>query len=312
LLKMIRIRAVTVIIALVIASALPISVYAEGDETAVTQYDWVKGTGQSVQIGSIAELKLDPAMQYLDADNTRRFLDENGNISTDSDIASVFPADSDWSVYFQYFEEGHVADDEKNNIDADALLQSYKDGTEQQNKKLDNPADHLFVEGWEKAPEYDETRRALTWTLRMHDGNNEPLVNQNVRVLTRQGYMSVILVTDPAHLQADAAAMDELVLKKLTVKSGQRYEDFNESTDKKANYGLTGLILGGAGLLVAKKVGLIAMIAVLAKKFGIVIVAAIVGFWRYLRGKSKNDSGPATIAQEQPLDSSSPNDLNRS
>jgi hypothetical protein len=54
------------------------------------------------------------------------------------------------------------------------------------------------------------------------------------------------------------------------------------------------------------------MIVVLAKKFGIVIVAAIVGFWRYLRGKSKNDSGPATIAQEQPLDSSSPNDLNRS
>ncbi|MEQ4485180.1 DUF2167 domain-containing protein [Cohnella silvisoli] len=310
---MLRMRGVTAAFVLAIALSMPISVYAEGTETAEPRYDWVEGTGQSVQIGSVADLALDPAMLYLDADNTRRFLDENGNISSDSDIASVFPADSDWSVYFQYFEEGHVADDEKNDIDADALLQSYKDGTEEQNKKLEDPADHLFVEGWEKAPEYDETRRALTWTLRMHDGNNEPLVNQNVRVLTREGYMSVILVTDPAQLQADAAAMNELVLKKFTVKSGQRYEDFNESTDKKASYGLTGLILGGAGLLVAKKAGLIALIVVLAKKFGIVIVAAIAGLWRYLRGKSKkNDSEPTAIAHEQPVDPSSPTELNRS
>jgi uncharacterized membrane-anchored protein len=287
---------VTVAFAFVIALALPLSVYAEGEENAQPKYDWVEGTGQSVQIGSIADLTLDPSMFYLNADETRRFLDENGNVSSDSDIASVYPADANWSVYFQYFEEGHVADDEKNNIDADALLQSYKDGTADQNKQIDDPANHLFVEGWEKPPEYDETRRALTWTLRMHDGNNNPLVNQNVRVLTRQGYLSVILVTDPAQLQAHAAAMNEIVLKKLTVKSGQQYEDFNESTDKKANYGLTGLILGGAGLLVAKKVGLIALIVVLAKKFGIVIVAAIVGLWRYLRGKSKkNDSEPAKI-----------------
>lgn len=50
------------------------------------------------------------------------------------------------------------------------------------------------------------------------------------------------------------------ILPKLTVKSGERYEDFNASTDKISEYGLTGLILGGAGLAVAKKVGLLALL----------------------------------------------------
>lgn len=61
----------------------------------------------------------------------------------------------------------------------------------------------------------------------MHDGNSEPVINLNTRLLTRVGYMSVILVSDPANLEADAAQMDKLVLNGLATKAGQRYEDFD-------------------------------------------------------------------------------------
>lgn len=74
-------------------------------------------------------------MVFLNKENTRRFLTENGNIFEDSDIASVFPINAEWSVYFQYTEEGHVQDDEKSSIDAGALLESYKKGTEERNKQ---------------------------------------------------------------------------------------------------------------------------------------------------------------------------------
>jgi uncharacterized membrane-anchored protein len=109
------------------------------------------------------------------------------------------------------------------------------------------------------------------------DANKEKLINYNVRLLTRQGYISVILVSDPAHLDADKKTLNEKILPKLTVKSGQRYEDFNESTDKISEYGLTGLILGGAGLAVAKKAGLWLLLAGLFKKFGVLVLAAGAG-----------------------------------
>ncbi|BBI34643.1 DUF2167 domain-containing protein [Cohnella abietis] len=306
---------------LVFVLIAPALAYAEKEEVeeinGENPYNAVVGSGQTVSIGAIADLTLDPSMAYLDAENTRKFLDDNGNISSDSDIGAVYPMDSNWIVYFQYFDDGHIKDDEKDNIDADALLESYKKGTENQNSKLENPTYHLFVEGWERAPDYDEVQRALTWTLRMHTSNNEPLLNQNVRILTREGNMSVILVTDPGHLQEDAASMKQLVLDKLNIKPGQRYEDFNESTDKKASYGLTGLILGGAGLVVAKKAGLIAVIVVLVKKFGIVIVAAVAGLWRFLRGKSntKNNDNrnnePSNTSPDQSQDTSVPSESNR-
>lgn len=303
--KFFRMKCGLAIIAIVLALALPVSVYAEGEEVADDPYNTVLGTGQTVSIGDIADLVLDPSMAYMDAENTRKFLDDNGSISSENDIGAVYPIDdSNWIVYFEYFNEGHIDDEEKNDIDAKALLESYINGTKEQNKKLEDPADHLFVEGWEKAPYYDENERALSWTLRMHTNDNEPLLNQNMRVLTRTGNMSVVLVTDPDHLQADAASMKRLVSSHLTIKAGQRYEDFDESTDKKANYGLTGLILGGAGLVVAKKAGLIAVIVLLVKKFGIVLVAAIVGLGGFLRNKLKRRSNSENTSPDQPSDSS--------
>lgn len=109
-------------------------------------------------------------------------------------------------------------------------------------------------------PFYNEATHNLTWSMLAEDGNKEKLINYNVRLLTRQGYISAILVSDPAHLDADKKFLNENILPKLTVKSGERYEDFNASTDKISEYGLTGLILGGAGLAVAKKVGLLALL----------------------------------------------------
>jgi uncharacterized membrane-anchored protein len=282
---------------------IPSYAYATEDSSA-PEYDWIEGTGQTVFIGNIADLKLDSQMLYLDKENTARYTVDNGNIASESELASVFPKDANWAVYFQYMEDGHIPDDEKNSIDADALLESYKEGTAARNEQLEDKSSHLFVEGWEAAPRYNETKRALTWAVRMHDGDNNPVVNFNTRILTRIGYMSVLLVTNPDNLQADSADMERLVLSNLSTKAGQHYEDFDESTDKLAEYGLTGLILGGAGLAVAKKAGMIALLIILVKKFWFLVIAAPIAIWRFLRGRQNSRSAgqEAENVTEAPYD----------
>ncbi|MCP3792904.1 DUF2167 domain-containing protein [Paenibacillus sp. CH40] len=217
--------------------------------------------GRKVDLGKMAAVELNSSLLFLDAANTAKVSEMNHEKPSGKEIGSIFPKDENqnWEVVFEYYELGHIKDDEKEDIDADAILDSYKEGTEESNKEKAE-SDRLYVTGWDVEPFYNESTHNLTWSMLAEDGNKEKLINYNVRLLTRQGYISAILVSDPAHLDADKKFLNENILPKLTVKSGERYEDFNASTDKISEYGLTGLILGGAGLAVAKKVGLLALL----------------------------------------------------
>ncbi|MBB6670331.1 DUF2167 domain-containing protein [Cohnella nanjingensis] len=283
--------------------------------SAETELQWVSGSGQTVGLGDgLADLKLPEGYSLLNAEDTKTFETENGNLPSDSEIGAVVPMEGDWMVYLEYDDAGHISDDDKTSIDADKLLQSYKDGTEAANEKLDE-ANHLFVDGWETAPHYDEGLHSLTWSLIAHDVNQDKVVNYNVRVLTREGYVSVILVSDPAHLAESRKQMESEVLSGLSIKEGKRYEDYNSSTDKKSNLGLAALVVGGAGLAVAKKAGLLAIILIALKKFGIVIAAAAVGVWRWLRGKPKAKppaEQPAQPVQDQSVPVAKNDDVNAS
>jgi uncharacterized membrane-anchored protein len=106
-------------------------------------------------------------------------------------------------------------------------------------------------------------------------------------------------VTDPnklATFKPHAAAL----LGGTRFKPGARYEDFNSSTDKVAEYGLAGLVAAGAGLGAAKfvKLGLFAKFSkviigalIAGKKFiiiGLVAVAALLK--RFLSGRKGEES----------------------
>jgi uncharacterized membrane-anchored protein len=88
--------------------------------------------------------------------------------------------------------------------------------------------------------------------------------------LGRTGYVSVNLVTDKPHL-AQYKPAGAAILSRTSFDTGQRYADFDASKDKVAEYGLTGLVLGGAGLGLAKvaKLGLLA-------KFGKGLIALLI------------------------------------
>ncbi|MCR8642765.1 DUF2167 domain-containing protein [Paenibacillus sp. N1-5-1-14] len=273
---------------------------------AAEKIKWVEG-GQKVDVGTdLAELQLDKEFIFLNAENTKKYITQSGGKPSGVEVGAVLPDDEEqgWVVYFEYDESGHVKDDEKAKIDAKALLESYKKGTEEMNKEV-SPENQLLIDKWDVAPFYDNTLHSLSWSLLAHDSQNNGVINYNVRILTRKGYISAILVSDPAHLKEDRKVFNDKILAQLHPKQGQRYEDFDSKTDKVAEFGLSGLILGGVGLAVAKKAGFLALLLPLLKKFGILIVVAGAAIWGFIRKrlglKKKQSEEPTEPEQsEQP------------
>lgn len=227
-------------------------------------------------LGHGIHLDLPSAFQFLAQPQAGELMKKLGNLYNDDLLGLVIATTEtgeaeDYLITLRYDEEGFVKDDEK--LDGDALLKSMREGEEEYNderKRQGFPPIH--ADGWQQVPRYDQTKHQVIWGLLLSNPNEpqaERSINFNTRVLGRKGYVSINLVTDPAQLERYKPAAASILASTRFV-AGMRYEDFDAKNDKVAEYGLTGLVLGGVGLGLAKlaKVGLIA-------KFGKVIIAAL-------------------------------------
>lgn len=208
-----------------------------------------------------------------------RVLSAMGNPGEDPKLQGlVFPAGGErWFMTVRYEDAGHVKDDDARDWKADELLQSYKDGTEAANaERAAMGVPGLEVIGWVEPPAYDATTHRLVWAMSSREKGapaDQPQgVNYNTYALGREGYFSLNLITGLAELptyRPVAASM----LSALEYNPGKRYADFDESTDKVAEYGLAALVVGVA----AKKLGLLAVVLAFVLKFAKVGLLAVAG-----------------------------------
>src|SRR4051812_36279985 len=97
-------------------------------------------------------------------------------------------------VLFEYEDVGYVKDDEKNDLNADELLKSIKEGTDEDNKeRVKAGLPPLNIVGWEQKPAYNEAAHALEWCVRAESGGR-PSYNFNTRLLGRHGFVAVTLM----------------------------------------------------------------------------------------------------------------------
>jgi uncharacterized membrane-anchored protein len=182
------------------------------------------------------------------------------------------PSDLHWFGILEFSADGYV--DDKEEIDADELLESLKQGTEAANEmRRKNGWSEMKITGWRRAPHYDETTNRLEWAIDADNSDGTSSTNFNTRILGRRGVTSAVLVTDPAHFEADLAEFRQTLVG-YEFNPGERYSEFQEG-DKVAAYGLGALVLGGAAAVAAKS-GFLKFIG----KFlwiGIVAVLAAVG-----------------------------------
>ena len=111
-----------------------------------------------------------------------------------------------------------------------------------------------------------------------------PAVERMARAAGSEAETSAVLVSDPDSLEKDIRVF-KAALNDFSFDPGQRYSEYRQG-DKIAEYGLTGLIVGGAAAAAAKT-GLFKVIG----KFGILIfagAAAIIGglFKRLFGGRT--------------------------
>ncbi len=254
---------------------------AEGEQ----ELNWLEGPN-TVELGEkLANLQYDENYLFLNKEDTVIFNESIGNFETGLEIGSIYPKSEEesWFIIFEYEPTGYIEDAEKEKIDPNAILEAYKEGNEEYNKELvEQGFSPIHVIGWTKEPYFDSETHNLTWAMEL-ESDGESMVNYNVRLLNRYGYVSAILVADTKDLDRLIPEVNQ-ILEGFTFQEGQQYEDFNPTTDKIAEYGLAALITGGIGAAAAKK-GLFAALLIFAKKFGVVIIAGIAGLWTVIKKK---------------------------
>ncbi|MBI5362659.1 MAG: DUF2167 domain-containing protein [Planctomycetes bacterium] len=242
-------------------------------------------------IGRLAEVAVPEGLAYADAEGARNLLAATGNLPDDSVLAGVLSLreESDWFVLFSFDESGYVKDEEKDELDADDLLDKLREGNEQGNAiRKERGLDTLELVGWEKEPFYDPKTNNLTWGTRIKSSAGGESVNWQVRLLGRRGVMSAELVIAPQDLQAGLPSFDAL-LAGYSFKEGHKYAEFR-SGDKIAEYGLGALVVGGAGFA-ALKLGFFSKFWKLILVGVAAMGAAIKNFWSKLFGKKERDAG---------------------
>ena len=250
------------------ASPAPSAGPASPAPSAAPALPWKLGPTR-IDLGHDLTLELPRDHQFLGPPEAGKILEKLGNFHNENLIGLVASQkDEDWFVTVRFQAEGYIKDDEP--IDAAELLSAIREGvTEGNPERVEKGFKPLRIDGWSDPPRYDKALHHLIWALDVSDDDGKS-VNFNTRILGRRGYASVNLVTGPEHLATFKPRAAEL-LQATTFGRGARYEDFDGKNDKVAEYGLAGLVLGGAGLAASKivKVGLLA-------KFSKVIVAALI------------------------------------
>ncbi|TNF48488.1 DUF2167 domain-containing protein [bacterium] len=247
-----------------------------------SQVMWVEGP-KVVDVGSnLAQINLSSEYLFANGDDTRAIMSYIGNPPTDYEVGMVASKDenANWFIVFEHYPVGYIRDDDKDNIDAAAILESYRKGTEEGNEeRVKQGFSPLKIVGWYEEPFYDEQTHNLTWAMLAED-NEGQVVNYNIRLLGRKGYMSAVLVADPSTLTALKPQLAGII-GNLSYKSGNRYAEFVQG-DKVAKYGLTALVAGGAGAA-AVKFGLFKALAKFGKAIVVAILAFIAAIWKLIR-----------------------------
>jgi uncharacterized membrane-anchored protein len=207
--------------------------------------------------------------------------------------ADGLDSEHSWAVILTWSDDGHVTDADAAEIDYTELLETMQAETRDANparREAGYPTADLI--GWAQPPRYDATAKRLHWAKHLQfEGSNGGTLNYDIRVLGREGYLSMSAIAGIADLDRVNDGMNE-VLAMAEFDEGHRYADFNPDTDRTAAYGLAALVGGG----LAAKTGLLAKLGLFLAKFWKLLLIAgvgVVALVRKVRGTPKDEGGTA-------------------
>jgi len=232
-----------------------------------------------VDLGHGAEIAVPAGLVLYEETAAQTIMRDMGN-DPEGTVAVILRRDAKWAIVIDADDMGYITDSDADELDPAQLLASFREGAVRQNaERKARGIPELFVDGWSQLPQYDRVRHRLVWGLDNHDVDGK-VINFDTRLLSRSGYVAFGLIDSPDHIVA--ARQETLpILEAIRFKPGSRYED-HVGGDHDSGIGLRGLMLGGAGLMVAKKTGILVALLAFFKKAIIFIAAGLAGLFRWL------------------------------
>lgn len=245
-----------------LAAGLAVALVA-GRRAGAQEIEWQVGPTVA-RLGSVAELTIPAGYRFTGPEGAKRVMELTQNPASGKEVGILAPARGDsseaWFVIFTFRNTGYVKDDEKDKLDAEKILKAISRGTESANSiRRKRGWEPVHVVGWSKRPFYNPETNNLTWAIRGRTGDAEgggdnDAINYSTRILGRDGTMHVDLVVSPEEFESTVEEFEGL-MSEFRYVVGHKYSEWKKG-DPIAEYGLTALIVGGAGA-VALKSGLL-------------------------------------------------------
>ena len=243
--------------------------------------------GEIKLLNGVATLTVPDEFFYLSPSDSETVLTKIwGNPPTgENNLGMLFPtgatavSSGTWGVTINYEEDGYVSDENADDIDYDDLLSDMQESVDASNKqRAEMGYETIQLVGWASKPYYDSLSHKLHWAQEIQFGDQTTnTLNYNIRVLGRKGVLLLNFIAEMDQLYVINSQVDT-VLNIAEFNDGLRYADFNPDIDTVAAYGIGALIAGK----VAAKVGLLATILLLFKKFWFILILAVGGFFKRL------------------------------
>lgn len=252
-----------------------------------------------IEIGNgIAKVTVPEGFKFLEAKDAQAVLSDLWQNPPDPDILGLMVPDSinffdasSWAITYSYQEDGHVKDDDAADTDYDELLEQMKEETNAANEERAKQGyEKVTLIGWAQQPFYDKATHKLHWAKEANfEGDSTNTLNYNIRMLGRKGVLVMNVISGMDNLSLVKSKMND-VLASTNFTAGSRYEDFDSSVDKIAEYGIGALVAGA----VLAKTGLLAKIGIILLKGWKIIALAIVGLGALFRKKfmKKSEQNP--------------------
>jgi uncharacterized membrane-anchored protein len=231
---------------------------AAAEDPPTSPLPWERGPITAPLGSDLAEIDIDSSYVYLDAGGSQRLMELTENPVSGLEQGTIAPvADEEgWFVIFEFEDVGFVDDSEKDELDAAAMLDSIRQGTEAANEERASRGwATMRIIGWHEEPHYDERTNNLSWAVTGETAGSRN-VNRIVKLLGRRGVMTATLVASTDELSSAIVQTDAL-LSSFRFRPGNTYAEYVPGNDKLATYGLTALVVGGGAAALAKS-GLLA------------------------------------------------------
>ncbi len=255
-----------------------------------------------IKLEDFATINVPEGFKYLDARQSRLVLEDLwGNPEDATVLGMLFPEyggplkDSSYAFAITFDDMGYVKDNDAADMDYEELLKDMLADEKEINKaRQEMGYGSIHMVGWAQKPFYDNKQKVLHWAKELQFQDNETnTLNYDVRVLGRRGVLSLNAIAEMDNLDLVKKDVPN-VLQMAAFTEGNRYEDYNDNTDKVAAYTVGGLV---AGKLLAKA-GFFTVILKFWKLILLGLVGAGAGIKKFFFGKKETPTEELAAAEE--------------